>query len=139
GNLSGGSLERISPDEESDLRSNWGTSVSINIATPGLINSLTPKDFDIKISSFKTEKEYGIYGEEINFSILINNTGLNTSDISILKIFKDLNLDSIPQSSEQTGEILIPAIPDGDSILLDFQTSNFNIGINYFIAYAEMN
>ena len=138
GNSGGKSLERISVDENSNLQSNWGTSVSINKATPGIINSVTPKDFDIKISSFKSKNNFGIIGEEINFTIRVNNPGLNTSENFTLKIFSDVNADSIPQPSEQIGEILGSPIFSGDSTQFNFNTSDFIEGNNYFICYAEM-
>ncbi len=138
GNSGGRSLERISVNDNSNLQSNWGTSVSINKATPGIINSLTPKDFDIKISSFKTENNFGILGEEIKFTIQVNNPGLNNSNNFLLKIFNDISADSIPQQSEQIGEISGTSILSGDSSQFNFQTSDFAEGNNYFIAYAEM-
>ncbi|MDO8550231.1 MAG: lamin tail domain-containing protein [Ignavibacteria bacterium] len=139
GNSGGRSLERISVNDNSNLQSNWGTSVSINKATPGIINSLTPKDFDIKISSFKTENNFGILGEEIKFTIQVNNPGLNNSNNFLLKIFNDISADSIPQQSEQIGEISGTSILSGDSSQFNFQTSDFAERNNYFIAYVEMN
>ncbi|HSP87557.1 MAG TPA: lamin tail domain-containing protein, partial [Ignavibacteriaceae bacterium] len=138
GNSGGKSLERISVDENSNLQTNWGTSQSINKATPGIINSLTPKDFDIRISSFKPENDFGILGEEIAFTIQINNPGLNNSNNFLLKIFNDINADSLPQTSEQIGEISGSSILSGDSTQLNFITSNFIEGNNFYIAYAEM-
>ena len=138
GNSGGKSLERILGDGNSNLQSNWGTSVSINKATPGRINSLTPKDFDIRITSFKTKNDFAILGEEINFTIRVSNPGINPSNNFILKIFNDVNADSIPQPSEQTGELSATSILSGDSVQFNFSTSGFSEGSNYFIAYAEM-
>ena len=55
GNVGGKSLERISVDVLSNDPTNWGTSISINKATPGKTNSLTPKDYDLSISTFKAK------------------------------------------------------------------------------------
>ncbi len=79
GGTGGHSLERVSAEGSSTLLSNWGTSVSKNKATPGNINSITPKDFDLKISSFISGNSYGIIGVEINFTIKVANPGLNAS------------------------------------------------------------
>ncbi|RPI75276.1 MAG: hypothetical protein EHM47_03055, partial [Ignavibacteriales bacterium] len=138
GSSAGKSLERILAEENSNLQSNWGTSQSIIKATPGKINSLTPKDFDIRLSSFKTEHGFGITGEEIDFKVKINNPGLNTSDNFIIKIFKDINSDSIPQPSELSGEIPGSSVSSGDSTEFNFIFSDFDEGNNHFIAYAEM-
>ncbi len=138
GNTGGKSLERISIDENSNSGLNWGTSVSINKATPGKTNSITPKNNDIKISYFKPESDFGIIGENISFSIRVSNPGLNTSDNFQIKIFQDVNADSIPQPSEQI--ILISGfnIQSGDSVEFNFIVSDFSEGKNYFIANAEM-
>jgi len=137
GNSGGKSLERISVDEQSELQSNWGTSVSLKKATPGIINSITPKDFDLKISSFKAENNFVIIGEEINFTIQISNPGLNSSGNFLLKFFRDINADSIPQQSEQFGMLQGNPILSNDSIQLNFPTADFVEGENYFITYLE--
>ena len=137
GNSGGKSLERISVEGNSTIQSNWGTSVSKNKATPGNTNSITPKDFDLKISSFETDKDFGIIGEEANFKIKVTNPGLNTSGNFLVKIFKDVNADSIPQQSEEISELQGSSILSGDSALLNFQTTDFSKGNNYYIAYLE--
>ena len=137
GGNSGKSLERISSEESSNLQSNWGTSPSINKATPGMINSITPKDFDLKISSFSPENDFGIIGEKINFTIQVSNPGLNNSGNFIVKIFRDINTDSVAQQNEQMGEIPGSSILSGDSIRVHFQTADFIKGNNYFIVYIE--
>ena len=48
GNSGGRSLERISVDEPSTEQNNWATSESIFKATPGYINSVTPKNYDLE-------------------------------------------------------------------------------------------
>ena len=137
GNTGGKSLERISINESSTLQTNWGTSVSKNKATPGSTNSITPKDFDLKISSFEIDKDYGIIGEKINFKVKVTNPGLNPSGNFTVKIFKDVNADSISQSTEEITEVQGSSILSGDSTQLDFQTQDFSEGNNYYIAYLK--
>jgi len=137
GNSGGKSLERISAEGGSTLQSNWGTSVSKNKATPGNTNSITPKDFDLKIASFETESDFGIIGEKANFTINILNPGLNTSENFFVKIFKDANTDSIPQPTEEVAEIQGNSILTEDSTQLNFQTTDFSEGNNYYIAYLK--
>jgi len=100
GSSGGRSLERISADENSNEPSNWGTSLSQNKATPGRINSLTPKDYDLTISSFKPINEFGIIGEDIEFEIYVFNKGLNQSQNFEVNLYRDANADSIAQASE---------------------------------------
>ncbi len=134
GNTGGRSLERISPDNNGILQSSWLTSESLFKATPGKINSVTPKNNDLKISAFKPESEYGISGEPVRFNIQVKNSGLSTSPSFSLSLFRDLNCDSLPQSSEMISSInSVPLVP-GDSITLNLSSVNNYEGINYFIA-----
>lgn len=138
GNEGGKSLERISINSSSTLKNNWGTSQSIFKATPGFINSLTPKDFDLKISAFKMKNDFALIGELADFEIKILNRGLNTSQNYILNIFNDSNKDSIPQIFELIGQVNGNSLAPGDSSALSFLTSSFIQGKNYFIARLDI-
>jgi hypothetical protein len=138
GNSGGKSLERISAEINSNILSNWGTSESSTKATPGVINSLTPKDFDIKITSFNSEKDYSLIEEKINFTVRVKNSGIKTSDNFTIKIYNDTDADSIPQASELIAEVAGLPLPGNDSSEYNFLIKNFIKGENYFIAYAEM-
>jgi hypothetical protein len=89
------SLERISVDGGSNDPLNWGTSVSISKATPGTINSITPKAYDLAITLFKPTSEFGIIGEQIELNVQVSNIGLNQSQNYDVKLFRDANADSI--------------------------------------------
>jgi hypothetical protein len=134
GNINGRSLERISVDDNSNDPNNWGTSISINRATPGRVNSITVKDYDLTISKFEAMEEYAIIGEEIEFEIFILNKGINQSQNFNVNLYSDVNADSIAQLSElivtQAGS---PISPDDSSQFL-LSTNDFIQGINYFIA-----
>jgi Lamin Tail Domain/FlgD Ig-like domain/CARDB len=134
GNSSGRSLERISADDNSNEPSNWGTSTSQNKATPGRINSLTPKDYDITISSFKPSEEHGIIGEEIQFEVYVLNIGLNQSQNFEVDLYRDANADSIAQISELIATQFGVPLSSNDSTLFSFTTNDFIAGTNYFIS-----
>jgi hypothetical protein len=133
GNSGGRSLERISADGNSNEPTNWGTSISQNKATPGRINSITIKDYDLAILSFTTLKEIGIIGEEIEFEINVLNKGLNQSQDFEVNLYRDANADSIAQISELIESKFGTALLSGDSTFFIFATSNFDLGTNYFI------
>jgi Lamin Tail Domain/FlgD Ig-like domain/CARDB len=95
GNSGGKSLERISPDQNSNDETNWGTSVNPFKATPGRINSLTQKDFDLVADDISFNPQYPLSGDNISVSARIKNAGLNSAAYSI-QLFEDTNLDSIP-------------------------------------------
>lgn len=138
GSSGGKSLERISVNQLSTLKENWGTSQSIFKATPGYINSITQKDNDLTISSFKTKSAYAILGEQVEFEIKVTNKGLNPFQNYLVNIFKDVNRDSISQLSELIGQLDGTSLLSGDSTILMFSTDNFDQGKNYFIAKLEV-
>ena len=130
GSSGGKSLERISVNSPSTLKTNWGTSQSIFRATPGYVNSITQKDNDLKINSFKNKKDYTIIGEQAEFEIKIVNKGLNTSSNYLVNIFNDANKDSIPQAGELIGQVNGTSLTPADSSLLLFQlTTSFKVKI----------
>lgn len=134
GSIGGKSLERILADGESNLSENWGTSESIDNATPGKINSISPKIFDLAIKNFSTEKDFVILGEQAQFDIKILNKGLNLSKTFQVEIFKDVNTDSIPQPSEFVTYFSGQSLSAGDSSSFVFTSSDFSAGKNFLIA-----
>lgn len=133
GGDNGRSLERISIFESSVHEDNWVTSESIYKATPGLINSVTPKPNDLKILKFETQT-YAIIGEPAEFDIIVKNAGLNNSPAYSLSLYYDINKDSIAQSSELISSTSSGTLLSGDSTEFNLHTMNFENGQNYFIA-----
>ncbi|RPI61383.1 MAG: hypothetical protein EHM44_08760, partial [Ignavibacteriales bacterium] len=138
GNINGKSLERISVDALSNNSTNWGSSVSLNKATPGKINSITPKDYDLRITSFESENEFGIIGEEIQLNVVVKNIGLNTSSNFNINLYRDANADSIAQLSELISTQQGSALTAGDSLNYNFTTSDFITGNNLFMAFVDV-
>ena len=134
GSTGGRSLERISISESSTVQTNWGSSQSLNKATPGKVNSITPKNNDLKILSFKPEKEFAIIGEAINFQIEIKNAGLSAVNNFQILFYKDSNKDSIPQSNELISNLTGNSIQPNENASYLVSTNNFDNGVNQFIA-----
>jgi hypothetical protein len=136
GGSNGRSLERVSSEESTNDPDNWGSTESFSKGTPGRINSLTGKNYDLKISSFTTA-EYGITGEGIEVIACIKNRGILSSGPYILKLFYDVNKDSSAQEVEifysSSGAPLIT----GDSVKISFMFSGYSEGNNYLIAVVE--
>jgi hypothetical protein len=138
GNVNGKSLERISVDGLSNNSTNWGSSVSLDKATPGKINSITPKDFDLTITSFKSDDGFGIIDEEIQFNVIVKNIGINISSNFNVNLYRDANADSIAQLSELISTQQGLALTTGDSLSFNFATSDFVTGINLFISIVDV-
>ncbi len=124
GGSNGHSLERVSSEEESNDSTNWGSSISIYKATPGLINSLTKKDFDIAVADILFDPEFPIQGDTISISSKIKNLGNNDANFSLL-LFEDTNLDSIPDILVSSLQSLF--IASNDSSVFNFSYSIENI------------
>lgn len=138
GNTGGKSLERIDVNASSIQQSNWGTSQSIFKATPGRINSITPKNNDLAITSFKPKNLFGIIGEDVVFKVIIKNRGLLSSPNFVLFFYNDTNADSIPQPNELLSEINGLSLARLDSISIDLITNVFMLNNNYFIAVVDV-
>ena len=108
------SLERVSSVAGSNDPLNWGTSVSIYRATPGRINSLTQKDFDLVAADISFNPQYPLSEDTVSISAKVENAGLNSATYSI-QLFEDTNLDSIPDVLLETLTGL--NLPAGDSVL----------------------
>ena len=134
GSSEGKSLERVSKNDESTRQENWGTSKSKYKATPGRINSLTPKYYDLGIAEFKTEKDYGIIDEPVTLKIKIKNYGLNSSREFSVNIYQDINSDSTFQTNELLKSVNNESLHSIDSLVFDYPIQNFSIGENFFIA-----
>jgi hypothetical protein len=124
GSTGGRSLERISAEEISTDPSNWGTSNSVFKATPGLINSLTQKDFDIAVDDILFDPEFPIKGDSVSISTKVKNPGKNDANFS-LQLFEDTDLDSIPDMLLENLQSLFLAA--GDSGIFNFNYSIENI------------
>ena len=134
GNTGGKSLERIAVNENSNDVENWSTTLSTSKATPGMINSVTTKDYDLAITSFSSLKDYGIVGGEIQFNIEVSNKGLNPSGNFSINLYKDADRDSVPANFELISTQNGNSLSAEDSSQFAFQTNQFEERLNHFIA-----
>ncbi len=126
GSTGGKSLERIDYNDSSNTATNWKTSKSIFKATPGNINSVTQKDFDVLVSDIQFSPIYPMLGDNVNIASLIKNVGKNSSTFSV-ELFEDTNLDSIP-------DLLLESIPNLSLTSGDSAEIHFNFYIQYLQA-----
>ncbi len=136
GGTNGFSLERISPEEPSNLTSNWGTSKSPFKATPLLKNSLTQKDNDLTISNVQFTKPV-LKFSPVEITVFIKNIGKSSLENFYTKFFNDINTDNIPQNNELIDEKTFSGrINPGDSISVTFLFTPTEIKTYNFIAYV---
>jgi hypothetical protein len=102
------SLERINPYE--NIPDNWGVSIDGLGATPGLVNSITPKQYDIAVTAL-TKKENG---ENLTLTGRCKNVGFNFMyDIEYI-FFDDLNWNDQYDEGEAMWAGLFE-LPSGDT------------------------
>lgn len=84
GGTNGKSLERISINSPSNLSGNWGSSVDIELSTPGRINSTTPKQFDLSIADISFTPRFPVSGDNVFVNAKVKNNGSSyTNNFSI--------------------------------------------------------
>ena len=127
------SLERIDAEIESNNSQNWSSAQFVR-GTPGKINSVTKKNYDLGISNIELEKEYALVGDSFDIEITVKNLGKFESENSFVLIYFDHNKDSIFSSTEIIKTIPIPVLFMSDSVKLTEQISNYLLGWNYFKA-----
>jgi hypothetical protein len=135
GNTNGNSLERVDPAGSSILQSNWGTSRNPARSTPGERNSLSRKDRDLAVDSIRfVGSPSPVAGDEVSFVVTIRNLGREAASVFSLRLYHDVNVDSIPQLSELriTSNYSAPLNPL-DSLAVPFRQTLF-AGIQQFIA-----
>jgi len=123
GNAGGRSLERISVNNPSTDSTNWGTSLNPFKATPGDINSITKKNFDIAASDILYNPEFPIEGDTVSISAIIKNIGFNNANFSI-QLFEDTNLDSLPDLLLTSVQNLFLASDDSSIFNLNYSIEN---------------
>jgi hypothetical protein len=75
GNVGGKSLERINANLSSNDSTNWSTSKSIFKATPGNINSVTQKDFDLMLDNIQFDPKFPLLSDNVKLFGLVKNIG----------------------------------------------------------------
>jgi len=117
GGYNGFSMERISPSKNSNDGANWATSQNSVGSTPGGINSVSQKDYDIIVSKIMFEPTSPLSGENVNISALIKNPGRNIADFS-LSLFEDTDQDSV--ADKLLNNISYNNLSPEDSVILQF-------------------
>ncbi len=92
-----------------------GNSVDPSGSTPGRLNSLTPLDYDLALLPVTVIPMGDGWSY---FEIRVANVGLQAVSGNILKVYHDLNADSIGEVSELISEIDYGATAPGDTIVL---------------------
>ncbi len=94
GNISGASLERISVLSATNDSTNWGSSTDSELSTPGRKNSITEKEFNLKITKIEYSPTFPDSGDTITINTSVLNIGEENADSFSVKFFYYDILDS---------------------------------------------
>lgn len=86
GGKNGLSLERKKYSDESNSTFNWGSSVSLNNATPGMYNSISPRNYDMTVTDVTFSRPFGFEDSSIVIRCNASNIGLKKVDNCYLTI-----------------------------------------------------
>ena len=95
GGTGGKSLERISLSTGSNLAGNWGSSLDIELSTPGRINSITPKQFDLSIAAITFQPRFPVSGENVFINAKVKNNGSSSANNFSLEFLVDTDSNLI--------------------------------------------
>lgn len=135
GGSGGHSLERKNPAAPTNNPGNWGTSIDLQKSTPNCINSITPKQYDLKMYSFTSSPANPKTGDTLFLKFHIKNVGLNSATGFSLNIYKNLNLDSIVKPSELVYTQNFPStiLNPGDSLIYSYTIAGIDSGMKQYI------
>ncbi len=139
GGSSGGySLERIDPAGSSTQQSNWGTSTSILRSTPGVRNSITMKDRDLRLKRIDLTPAFPTSSDSLRLVIHVDNVGfLDAASFSVM-LFEDANQDSIAQPFELLSTIIVTdTLRSRDSLSIFFDLTPRMTGVHQFIGRVK--
>ncbi|MDZ7767214.1 MAG: lamin tail domain-containing protein [Melioribacteraceae bacterium] len=139
GSSGGRSLERILFDQPSHESTNWGTSVSPDKATPGGINSISPKDFDLLLSEINISPSPPIENTDLTAELIIKNIGNNNANTYTIELYNDENFDNTPQAGELIDSFELTNLASGDSVSQTFSLGSFDAGNVQFIGRVIFN
>lgn len=139
GGNAGTSLERVLFAENSNDFNNWKSSTSKTFATPGDINSVTPRQNDLSIASISVYPKYAIVGSSVLLSILVKNVGILPIDGFLLEIYNDNNNNLTAETDELIKSISGGFIANGDSLVFSEILTEFIEGNNTIIANLSVN
>ncbi len=123
GGLGGKSLERIDTALASTLQSNWKTSVHQRGATPGAINSVSKKEFDVSVERISVLSQFPVIGDQLTVSSVVKNIGKQHLSVLNFQLFVDANKDSVLEAGELKFEQNISILNANDSATI--QTTPF--------------
>ena len=132
GGNNGSSIERISVDAQSTSASNWKITENKNKATPGYINSVSQKDYDIELADIIFNSSQPMINDNVSISAKVINKGKYSPHFS-LHLFEDINQDSLPDVHLADLEYLSVNPLDSSSFYFNYSIEKISTPHSYFV------
>ncbi len=137
GNSGGKSLERILPDGDSNDPQNFETCSDTAKSTPGKINSVTPRMYDLAVGEVRSSPPAIQSGQTATITAHILNIGLKPSGGSKVMLFDDIINDLGVTAGEACDSADVPTIPPGDSAAVTLKTRVLAVGSYRFSIHID--
>ncbi|MCU0344131.1 MAG: lamin tail domain-containing protein [Ignavibacterium sp.] len=95
GGTGGFSLERISTTNSSTNQFNWLSSLDLEQSTPGRINSITPKEFDLSVADISFSPRFPINGDNVSITAKIKNNGSQSAQNFVTEFYIDTDSNNV--------------------------------------------
>lgn len=132
----GVSLERFDDGWPSTDSMNWAPSKAPSGSTPGMYNSISPKDYDLKIDNITFTNPNSGTDESILISASVTNVGKQHVDGFTVSFYNDVNNDSLLEDSEKINDDITNSndLNRFDSVTVTVEWDNIPAGIQYVAA-----
>ncbi|OGV12493.1 MAG: hypothetical protein A2440_14665 [Stygiobacter sp. RIFOXYC2_FULL_38_25] len=137
GGEAGKSLERVAIESPTNAKTNWDSSKDIELSSPGKINTVAQKDFDLEVTSITSPQNYGVVGKKIKMSIVIKNIGKNNVSQFSVKLYRDGNKNGFGEPSELVYLKNETNLAAGASSTYNVEDGSYLNGINNYLASVE--
>lgn len=137
GGEAGKSLERVAIESPTNAKTNWDSSKDIELSSPGKINTVAQKDFDLEVTSITSPQNYGVVGKKIKMSIVIKNIGKNNVSQFSVKLYRDGNKNGFGEPSELVYLKNETNLAVGNSSTYNVEDGSYLNGINNYLASVE--
>jgi len=114
----GFSIERISRDSASTDSSNWAISEDVEQSTPGRINSVAAKKYDLQVLEVSGNPRFPKTGDDLKVTTKIVNLGLLAASNFSIKLFYGLQ-----NASTLLDEFTVQSLLSGDTITISSENT----------------
>ncbi|MEO8232623.1 MAG: lamin tail domain-containing protein [Ignavibacteriota bacterium] len=126
GGTNGFSLERVSTSAASNNQFNWASGTDIEQSTPGRINSITPKEYDLSVAEISFSPRFPTLGENVSITAKIKNNGNQSAQNFVTEFYIDTDSNNVV-------DLLLSSVTNanlnsGDSISITSTSQILNLG-----------